>query len=400
MSDHRPNTARLQDPEEPPRRVKIVIPFATIARLLVAALVVWVVLKLWLLFLVLLVAVLIAVTLHPVVAWLQRRGLSRGLAVAVVGVTLLAIILSFAVFVLPPLVAQLIRLAENFPAYRERIERHIPSDQPFLKEIAGEVFDLPSSPGIRAWLGQPLLWGKIAVGVIGLTFFLYVLTVYLLLDGKRVYAWLLAYVPRRFRKRMADTVPEVSDVVFAYVGGQLLTSIITTMVTFGILVGFGVPGAVPLALLAGIADVIPIVGVIISTAPAVLMALTVSPVAGVGVLLLYILYHIVESYVLVPRIYGRRLQLSTLAVLLALIVGGTLQGIVGAFLILPLVAAYPIIERIWLHDYLSSEVIHDHTALERAAESGSDHAVDRVLQGQRHQDERTSEGVVLPSNRR
>lgn len=400
MSDHRPNTARLQDPEERSRRVKIVIPFATIARLLVAALVVWVVLKLWLLFLVLLVAVLIAVTLHPVVAWLQRRGLSRGLAVAVVGVTLLGLILSFAVFVLPPLVAQLIRLAENFPAYRERIERHIPSDQPFLKEIAGEVFDLPSSPGIRAWLGQPLLWGKIAVGVIGLTFFLYVLTVYLLLDGKRVYAWLLAYVPRRFRKRMADTVPEVSDVVFAYVGGQLLTSIITTMVTFGILVGFGVPGAVPLALLAGIADVIPIVGVIISTAPAVLMALTVSPVAGVGVLLLYILYHIVESYVLVPRIYGRRLQLSTLAVLLALIVGGTLQGIVGAFLILPLVAAYPIIERIWLHDYLSSEVIHDHTALERAAESGSDHAVDRVLQGQRHQDERTSEGVVLPSNRR
>ena len=342
MSDDRANTARLQDPEEPPRRVKIVIPFATIARLLVAALVVWVVLKLWLLFLVLLVAVLIAVTLHPDVAWLQRRGLSRGLAVAVVGVTLLAIILSFAVFVLPPLVAQLIRLAENFPAYRERIERHIPSDQPFLKEIAGEVFDLPSSPGIRAWLSQPLLWGKIAVGVIGLTFFLYVLTVYLLLDGKRVYAWLLAYVPRRFRKRMADTVPEVSDVVFAYVGGQLLTSIITTMVTFGILVGFGVPGAVPLALLAGIADVIPIVGVIISTAPAVLMALTVSPVAGVGVLLLYILYHIVESYVLVPRIYGRRLQLSTLAVLLALIVGVTLQGIVGAFLILPLVAAYPI----------------------------------------------------------
>lgn len=400
MSSGPEGHARLEEPEEPPRRVRISIPFATIAKLLVAALCVWVVLKLWLLFLVFLVAVLIAVTLHPVVAWLQRRGLSRGVAVAVMGVTLLALILAFAIFVLPPLVAQLIRLAENFPAYRDRVEQHIPGDQPFLKEIAGEIFDLPSSPGVRTWLEQPLLWGKIAVGVIALTFFLYVLTMYLLLDGKRVYAWLLAYVPRRFRKRMADTVPEVSDVVFAYVGGQLVTSILTTVVTFGILMGFGVPGAVPLALLAGIADVIPIIGVIISTAPAVLMALTVSPVAGVGVLLFYVLYHIVESYVLVPRIYGRRLQLSTLAVLLALIVGGTLQGIVGAFLILPLVAAYPIIERIWLHDYLSSEVIHDHTALERAAESGSDRAVDAVLQGQRHGDERTGEGAVLPSNRR
>jgi hypothetical protein len=120
----------------------------------------------------------------------------------------------------------------------------------------------------------------------------------------------------------------------------------------------------------------------------------------VGVLFLYIVYHVVEAYVPVPRIHGRRLQLSTLAVLLALIVGGTLQGIVGAFLILPLVAAYPIIERIWLHDYLSSEVIHDHSALERAAVSGSDQAVDAVLKGQRHRGERTAEGVVLPSNRR
>jgi predicted PurR-regulated permease PerM len=391
---------RPEEPEEPAHRVQLVVPFGTIAKLLVAALFVWVVLELWLLFLVCLVAVLLAVTLHPVVAWLQGRGLSRGLSVAVVGLTVLGLILAFAAFVLPPLVGQTIRLAENFPAYRDSVQQHLPTDQPFLKEIAGEIFDLPSSPGIRKWLEQPLLWGKIAVGVIALTFFLYVLTIYLLLDGKRVYAWLLAYVPRRYRRRIADTVPEVSEVVFAYVGGQFVTSALATAVTFGILVSFGVPGAVPLALLAGIADVIPIIGIVISTVPAVLMALTVSPLAGVGVLLLYILYHVVEAYVLVPRIYGRRLQLSTLAVLLALVIGGTLQGIVGAILILPLVAAYPIIERIWLHDYLSSEVIHDHSALERAAESGSDQAVDAVLKGQRHQDERTAEGVVLPSNRR
>jgi hypothetical protein len=102
----------------------------------------------------------------------------------------------------------------------------------------------------------------------------------------------------------------------------------------------------------------------------------------------------------VPRIYGRRLQLSTLAVLLALVVGGTLQGILGAILVLPLVAAYPIIERIWLHEYLSDEVIRDHAALERAAESGSDTAVQAILRGQKHADEVSREGGVLPSNRR
>lgn len=76
------------------------------------------------------------------------------------------------------------------------------------------------------------------------------------------------------------------------------------------------------------------------------------------------------------------------------------KGILGALLILPLVAAYPIIERIWLHDYLSDEVIRDHAALERAAESGSDEAVKAVLRGAKHDGEVTTEKGVLPSNRR
>ena len=391
---------RVPEEEPPTQRVELSIPISTIVKVLVAALVVLAVLKLWLPFLIFLVAVLIAVTLAPVVAWLERHGLSHGVAVGVVAFVMLGVILFFAAVVLPPLIGQVLNLAEDFPAYRTRVEGQVPADKPFLKEIILEIFDLPSSPAVREWFEQPLIWGKIAVGVVAVTFFLYVLSVYLLLDGKRVYVWLLAYVPRRYRSRMAKTIPEVSEVVFAYVGGQVLTSIMAAGASFAILTAFRVPAAVPLALLAGVCDAIPIVGVVILTVPAVLMAMTVSPIAAAGVLLFYVLYHVVETYLLIPRIYGRRLQLSTLAVLLALVVGGTLQGILGAILILPLVAAYPIIERIWLHDYLSSEVIKDHAALEHAAESGSDAAVQAVLKGQKHAGELTAEKGVLPSNRR
>ena len=76
--------------------------------------------------------------------------------------------------------------------------------------------------------------------------------------------------------------------------------------------------------------------------------------------------------------------MSTLSVLLALIIGGSLQGIIGAVIVLPLVAAYPIIERIWLRGYLAPEVIQDHSALARAAETGRDTAIDAVLNGQEH----------------
>lgn len=105
---------------------------------------------------------------------------------------------------------------------------------------------------------------------------------------------------------------------------------------------------------------------------------------------LYLGYHIFETYFIVPRIYGNRLRLSTLTVLLALLIGGTLQGVLGAVLILPVVAAYPIIERIWLKNYLAPEVIADHKALAHAAETGNDEAIDTVLQGEKHPGERAT----------
>ena len=146
----------------------------------------------------------------------------------------------------------------------------------------------------------------------------------------------------------------------------------------------GVPAVVPLAILAGLCDVIPVVGVILATVPAVLLALTVSPATAGIVLVCYVGYHIFETYYLVPRIYGQRLRLSTLAVLLALLAGHTLQGVLGAVLVLPLVAAYPIIERIWLASYLSPEVVKDHSALAKSDADTHEAVVDAVLQGERH----------------
>ena len=97
-----------------------------------------------------------------------------------------------------------------------------------------------------------------------------------------------------------------------------------------------------------------------------------------------------------PRIYGSKLRLSTLSVLLALMVGVTLQGIIGAILILPLVAIYPIIERIWLVGYLQSRVLTDHTALAAAAEAGSDEAIDTVLSGEKHSSESPEASLAIP----
>jgi len=243
-----------------------------------------------------------------------------------------------------------------------------------------QALALPSSPEVAASLKRPLAWGQLAVVGITASIVGFALVLYLLLDGRRAYAWLLAYVPRRHRHRMGETTLEVSRVVTAYVQGQILTSALFGLFAFGVLSLLHVPAAMPMALLAALCDVVPVLGIIVATVPPVAIALSVSPGTALIVLGLYAGYHVLENYVIIPRVYGNRLRLSSLVVLAALIVGGELFGIAGAILALPMVAAYPIIERIWLASYLSDEVLTDHSALENA-DSGT-RAVERVLRGQ------------------
>jgi predicted PurR-regulated permease PerM len=84
-----------------------------------------------------------------------------------------------------------------------------------------------------------------------------------------------------------------------------------------------------------------------------------------AVIAVYIAYHLMESYVIAPRVYGGQLRLSNLAVLLAFVVGAELAGAVGAVLALPAAAMYPVIEEIWLGKYLGRDAVEAHKRLEK-----------------------------------
>jgi predicted PurR-regulated permease PerM len=375
--------------------VELHLPVSTILKVLVTAALLWGFLRLVPELLLLILAVLLALTLAPVVAWLESKRLPRSLGVGIVTVFFLIGIASVVWFVIPVLLSQISTLVDNYRTYRTNAEHHLSSQPSFVKQLVLQALDLPSSPEVASSLKRPLAWGWIAVVGITTAVLMFALTLYLLLDGKRTYAWLLAYVPRRYRKRMGQTILEVSDVVTAYVQGQVLTSVLFGLFALGVLTLLHVPAAVPMALLAAICDVVPVLGIIIATFPAVAIAFTVSPPTALAVLFLYALYHVIENYVIIPKVYGNRLRLSSLVVLVALVVGGRLFGILGAILVLPMVAAYPIIERIWLHAYLSDEVLGDHSALENTDGAGSSIAVDQVLRGNKPVPSPTSQDPTL-----
>jgi predicted PurR-regulated permease PerM len=372
----------------PPRHDRdLRIPMATIIKVVGTGLGLWAIFLLWPEFLMFLISTLLAVTVYPAVRWMEGRRIARGLSVAIIAALAIGLLAVFVELILPPLTAQMSHFLQNLPELQTRILSKVPARFSAVHKVIHELFDSPS-PKAAGTLDRWFVWGQSALSAVVVTVVILVLTLYLLLDGRSLYAWTLAFVPRSHREKLATTMDEVSAVVHAYVSGQLLAALLFAIFTAILLTVLRVPAVAPLVVIAGLCDVIPVLGILLATAPAVLLALSVSSATAMTVLLAYVAYHLFETYFLLPRIYGNKLKISTLSVLLALLVGGKLQGIIGAVLVLPLVAAYPIVERHWLRGYLAARVLTDHKALAKAAETGSEVAIDAVLHGEMHESER------------
>jgi len=164
------------------------------------------------------------------------------------------------------------------------------------------------------------------------------LGLYIIIDRDRLRGGLFALIPRSHHIRLSRIMMNLETIVVAYVRGQMITCLLMALFTYGLLWACGVENALALAAIAGLADVLPYIGPLLSVGPAVLAALSHGPVVTVVVLVLMLAYEEFESRVLIPRIYGRALRLPSSVVLFALLAGGTLMGIFGALLALPVAA--------------------------------------------------------------
>jgi predicted PurR-regulated permease PerM len=351
--------ARDGSDDDKPRRVDLRLPARTIGAVLVAivlALAAW---KLWPLFLQVFLALLVAVSLAPLVKRMERRGLPHCWAVTAIALALLLLIGAFVVLAVPPLIAQVQSLLQSVPQLREHVLASLPSEG-ILHDLADKTLSGDSLPESGKLLKNALAAGGWALGGLAELGIVLTIAVYLLFDGDRAWRWLLPYFPPRHRDRLHETAGEVAEVIFAYVAGQIITSVLCAVVSYLALLALHVPAALVLGLLAGVFDILPIIGFFISIVPAVLLGLTVSPTTALVVAAIYVLYNAIENYLIIPWVYGSRLRMSTLTVLLSLFAGGLLAGVVGAIAVLPVVASYPIIERIWLAKWLGREVVQKH----------------------------------------
>jgi predicted PurR-regulated permease PerM len=288
--------------------------------------------------LVLVGALVIVGTLSPAVQWLEAHRLRRGLGISIVFIMLLVITLLVVTLTFPELLAQVTSLLEKEPALRASLVTSLAGSRltaPFAETVRIMNYDaLMKSFGATAFaLSRRVL--EVFAYSLGSIF----LGLYMMIDRDHLRGGLYAIVPRSQHIRLSRVMMNLETIVGGYIRGQLITCVLMTVFMFILLVACGVPSALAIAVFGGVADVLPYIGIFLTMGPAVAAALDRGPTVAVIVFVLMLAYEEFESRVLVPIVYGRALRLPSSVVLFALIVGGTLLGIVGALLALPVAAA-------------------------------------------------------------
>ncbi|HVM49489.1 MAG TPA: AI-2E family transporter [Candidatus Acidoferrum sp.] len=345
--------------------MRIEISWKTIIKVLSAILLAYVAVKLWPLCQILIVSTLLAVPLYRLAAWAWGKGWPRWAGLLLAILTLVFGVVGLAALVGPVVVSQASNLGKNLPKLEQQLVSRVPPG-PLQRQLE-RTANLSSNEAFQRFSTQALAAVKTTAGAVLDGVLVIALAIYLIIDGPRALQWLIAYFPPGRRRRVSKGLQNIGDRVVAFIVGQSILSGLFAAYVMIVLSVLHVPMALLLAVLAGILDVVPVLGISISLVLGATIAMTVSTSTSLIVLGCYGAYHILENYVILPKVYGNKLRLSTLAVLLSMIGGGMVAGIVGAIATLPLVAAYPALEALWLAPQLEPEVVKDHQEQLRAA---------------------------------
>jgi len=337
--------------------VEFRIPWATLLKIIAAIAIVYLWNQLVWAVLLFLVAIIIAIGLAPAVDWLERRRWPRAVAIWSLVIAIVSVLLGFFSLTWSSLASQ----AHNVG------DRIIMVEQEVLSRTPQFMLDMVKGSGARpdpSMLAPYIVaFGRALLNAAAAFVLAWILVAYLLMEARPTYRWIRAFVPARLRGRFDATAQEACEVAHGYIVANLVTSVVAAIYSFVWLSVLGVPAALLLAVVAFFCDFIPVVGFFLSCLPAAAMAATRSTTVVLAVVALYVAYHFIENYVIAPRVYGERLRLSNVAVLLAFAVGAELGGVLGALLALPIAAIYPTIERYWLRQPFGDDVIEEHEAV-------------------------------------
>lgn len=291
-------------------------------------------------------ALFLAIGLEPAVAWLSRRRFPRWAAVATVVLGLLGAFGGFLAVAIPQLVTQASLFVTQVPGYLQDFQ----ADNAWFRDldarfrIVDGLTQLVSGGALELFSGI-LGAGAIVFNVLSSTLIVIVLFVYFLGDFPRIRRGLHRAVPNSRRPRFILISDEIFAKVGAYVLGIMVCAVIAGTSSLLWMATLGVPFSLLLAIMVTLLDVIPVIGTSVAGIVCTLVAFTVSPGTGIATAVFFVIYRLVEDYVLVPRIVGRAVEVPALLTIVALLLGGVLLGVIGAVVAVPVAAAILLVVR-------------------------------------------------------
>jgi predicted PurR-regulated permease PerM len=300
----------------------------------------------------LLIAIFLAVALSPPVNWLNRR-MRRGFAISIVYLALLLVPVLLIALIVPPLISEANNFADNVPRYADDVTeyvqkndtlREINDDYDITSKLKEEASKLPSRLG-----GAAGTLRDIGFGIVNSLFALItilVMTAFLLGSGRQ---WTDAFInsrPHHQRERLRRARDNMATAVGGYVAGALTIALIAGIATYIVLLILGVPFRGPLAVIAGLFSLIPLIG---ATIAAVLIGLVTLfenfPTATIIWVIWAIVYQQLENHIIQPQIQKRTVNVQPLITIVAVLFGATLLGVMGALVAIPVAASIQILLR-------------------------------------------------------
>ena len=296
----------------------------------------------------LVLAMFLAIGLSPTVEWFMRRGMRRGLAVLLVLVVVLGVLTLFVLTVVPVISEQIAQITENAPGWFQDLQSN-----ETVQKVDDEfsVIDKVQDYVTGGDFGQQVFGGALGVGLAVLSaltnaFIVIVLMVYFLVSMPSIKHAAYSIAPASKRERVSELGDRIIRSTGAYVSGAFFVSLcagISTLI-FTLVVGLG-DYSFALAFIVGLLSLIPVIGAVVSGVIITLLALTISPTVAIISAIYYVAYQQVESYFISPRIMKRAVDIPGSVTVIAALLGGSLMGVIGALLAVPVAAALLLLHR-------------------------------------------------------
>ena len=317
------------------KKIIVDISWVSILKVITALLAVWLVWSVQDIIILFFIVLVLVAALSPVVDFWSKK-INRVIATSLVYLLILACLVLIGFVIIPPVATQVRSLSYDLPylskqifpvfgAWRDVIDFSTQS----LTSLASQLQTVSSSiySTTVGFIG----------GVVGV-FTVLVLTFYLLLEEQGAKNFLHKYLPIQNRETYIEIMQKVGLKMGAWMRGQLFLALVVGVIDFAGLIIIGVPYALTLAVWAGLTEIIPYIGPVLGAIPAIIIALTISPIQGLLVLIFFIVVQQVESNFLVPKIMQKAVGLSPVIIILVLLIGGKLAGILGIILAVPVAA--------------------------------------------------------------